>query len=260
MPSRKSLKDKFDRLADALEERARFFDDIGAQFMIDPDPGRKRGSRPGRGPAVRESGPPTAGDPASKLVPRRPPSPEDVKNLEQAVRGCALCPLSRLRTHAVPGEGDWGTELMFIGEGPGRDEDLQGRPFVGRAGQLLTKIIAAMEFRREDVYITNVVKCRPPENRVPHREEIEACSPYLIRQIDMIRPRAIVTLGKTPTDFFIPSRLGMTALRGRFGEHRGIPVMPTFHPAYLVRNERNRELRRMVWEDMQKVMALLGKK
>jgi uracil-DNA glycosylase len=254
------LKNKMDRLAEALKERARFFDNIGAQFMIDPDPGRKKTPRSATRRAVQAPEPASVGKAASKSEPRRPPSPEDIKALEQAVLGCGLCPLSRLRTNAVPGEGNWSAELMFIGEGPGRDEDLQGRPFVGRAGQLLTKIIAAMGFRREDVYIGNVVKCRPPENRVPHREEIEACSPYLLRQIDMIRPRVIVTLGKTPTDFFIPSRLGMTALRGRFGEYRGIPVMPTFHPAYLVRNERNRELKRMVWEDMQKVMALLGKK
>ena len=156
--------------------------------------------------------------------------------------------------------GNPSAELMFIGEGPGRDEDLQGRPFVGRAGQLLRKIIAAMTFREDEVYIANMVKCRPPENRVPHHEEVEACSPYLLRQIELIRPRVIVTLGKTPTDYFAPGREGMTARRGKFGEYRGIPVMPTFHPSYLVRNEGNRELKRMVWEDMQKVMALLGGK
>jgi DNA polymerase len=137
---------------------------------------------------------------------------------------------------------------------------MQGRPFVGRAGQLLRKIIAAMSFREDEVYIANMVKCRPPDNRVPHHEEIEACVPYLIRQIELIRPRVIVTLGKTPTDYFVPGREGMTVRRGRFGDYRGIPVMPTFHPSYLVRNEGNRELKRMVWEDMQKVMALLGRK
>lgn len=254
------MKNKFDRLADALGERARFFQEMGAQFLLDPDFGSRKRPWPAGGPPE----PPSVSAPVRTVrvqqEPRLPPPPAEVKQLEQAVLGCRLCPLSGLRTHAVPGEGNWGTELMFIGEAPGRDEDLQGRPFVGRAGQLLTKIIAAMTFRREDVYITNVVKCRPPENRTPHREEIDACSSYLVRQIAMIRPRAIVTLGKTPTDFFIPSRLGMTALRGRFGEYEGIPVMPTFHPAYLVRNERNRELRRMVWDDMQKVMDLLGKK
>lgn len=187
-------------------------------------------------------------------------TPSAFDELESHILACRLCPLHEHRTRAVPGEGNRAAELMFVGEGPGRDEDLQGRPFVGRAGHLLRKIIAAMTFREEEVYITNVVKCRPPENRVPLKEEIEACWPYLVRQIELIRPRVIVTLGKTPTDLFVPGREGMTARRGKFGEYRGIPVMPTFHPSYLVRNEANRELKRMVWEDMQKVMELLGRK
>ena len=192
--------------------------------------------------------------------PGEAPGGAALEELEKQVLSCRLCPLHRLRTQAVPGEGDRAAELMFIGEAPGRDEDVQGRPFVGRAGQLLRKIIAAMKFREDEVYITNIVKCRPPDNRVPHREESEACLPYLLRQIELIRPRAIVLLGKTPTDHFLPSRQGMTARRGHFGDYRGIPIMPTFHPSYLIRNEGNRELKRMVWEDMQKVMALLGRK
>ncbi len=180
--------------------------------------------------------------------------------MEKEILICRLCPLCRLRTNAVPGEGNRAAELMFVGEAPGRDEDLQGRPFVGRAGKLLRKIIAAMKFREEEVFITNVVKCRPPENRTPHRDEVKACSPYLVRQIGLIRPRVIVTLGKSPTEFFVPSRLGMSALRGKFREYQGISLMPTFHPSYLIRNEGNRELKRMVWEDMKQVMALLGGK
>ena len=183
----------------------------------------------------------------------------DAAEIERRVRACRLCPLHRLRTHAVPGEGNWAADLMFIGEAPGRDEDIQGRPFVGRAGQLLRKIIAAMKFLEDEVYITNVVKCRPPDNRVPHHEEIETCSPYLVRQIEIIRPKAIVTLGMTPTAYFLPGRTAMGQLRGRFADYRGIPLMPTFHPSYLIRNEGNREIRRMVWEDMKKVMALLGR-
>jgi DNA polymerase len=183
-----------------------------------------------------------------------------LEDIDRQVLACTLCPLHKQRTNAVPGEGDRSAALMFIGEAPGRDEDAQGRPFVGRAGQLLRKIIAAMKFREDEVYITNIVKCRPPDNRVPFREEEEACSPYLVRQIELIRPRVIVTLGKTPTDYFAPGRESMTSRRGRFADYRGIPVMPTFHPSYLVRNEGNRELKRMVWEDMQKVMALLGGK
>jgi DNA polymerase len=150
---------------------------------------------------------------------------------------------------------------MFVGEGPGHDEDAQGRPFVGRAGQLLTRIIAAMTYDRADVFITNIVKCRPPNNRVPHRDEVEACAPYLIEQIRAIRPRVIVTLGKSATDFFLPDAFGgMTSIRGQFYGWRGLQVMPTFHPSYLVRNEGNKKIKKMVWDDMRKVMALLGKK
>lgn len=181
-------------------------------------------------------------------------------SLEKSILTCQKCPLSRTRTHAVPGEGDLNADLMFVGEGPGRDEDLQGRPFVGKAGQLLTKIIQAMNFRRDEVYITNVVKCRPPGNRNPQQDEIASCKDYLLAQIELIDPRVIVTLGKVASDFFIRSSLGMTALRGDFHDFHNVKVMPTFHPSYLIRNEGNRKLRKMVWEDMKKVMAFLGKK
>ena len=181
-------------------------------------------------------------------------------SIEERICQCQRCPLSSSRKNAVPGEGNRNAELMFVGEGPGRDEDIQGRPFVGRAGQLLTKIIKAMNFEREDVYITNVVKCRPPENREPHPGEIEQCKEYLLEQIDLINPRVIVTLGNVSAHFFIPIRSGVTTLRGNFYPFNDILVMPTFHPSYLVRNEGNRQLRKMVWEDMKKVMAFLGKK
>lgn len=148
---------------------------------------------------------------------------------------------------------------MFIGEAPGREEDLQGKPFVGRAGQLLTKVIQAMNYRREDVYITNIVKCRPPNNREPNQNEINECKAYLFEQIATIQPKVIVTLGNVPTHFFIPSKSGVTSLRGTFHPFEDILVMPTFHPSYLVRNEANRLLKKMVWEDMKKVMAYLGK-
>lgn len=180
--------------------------------------------------------------------------------LEQEVLSCRRCGLSQTRQHAVPGEGSLHTKIMFVGEAPGHDEDVQGRPFVGRAGQLLTKIINAMKFQRNDVYITNIVKCRPPNNRNPHGDEISCCQDYLLRQIAIIKPKVIVTLGKVAAGFFISSPLGMTALRGDFHEFQGVQVMPTFHPSYLIRNEGNRILRKMVWEDMQKVMAFLDKK
>lgn len=183
-----------------------------------------------------------------------------VLSLEETILNCQKCPLAQTRTHAVPGEGDLNTDLMFVGEAPGRDEDLQGKPFVGRAGQLLTKIIHAMTFKRDEVYITNIVKCRPPGNRNPQGSEIASCKDYLLAQIELINPKVIVTLGKVASDFFIRSSLGITALRGDFYDFGNIKVMPTFHPSYLIRNEGNKNLKKMVWEDMKMVMAFLGKK
>lgn len=228
---------KVDRLVGELEEQFRFLKEIGADFIFAPKTGDKPGSRP-PGRFARE----------------------EILALHEKVLRCKKCPLALGRTHAVPGEGNLEAELMFIGEGPGHDEDVQGRPFVGRAGQLLTKIIQAMKYEREDVFIANVVKCRPPENRPPHRDEVARCSPFLLEQIRLIQPKVIVTLGKVATDFFVPSASGMTNLRGQFNVWNGIQVMPTFHPSYLIRNEGNRGIRKMVWEDMQKVMAVLGKK
>ncbi len=180
--------------------------------------------------------------------------------LEREIKNCRECPLSKTRENAVPGEGNINAELMFVGEGPGRDEDIQGKPFVGKAGGLLTRIIKAMKFEREDVYITNVVKCRPPENRNPRISEIEKCQKYLLKQIELISPKVIVTLGNVPTQFFLNETRGITSLRGKLSHYQDIKIMPTFHPSYLVRNEGNKELKKMVWEDMQKVMAVLGKK
>lgn len=181
-------------------------------------------------------------------------------SLHEKILSCTLCPLSAGRKNAVPGEGNLDTELMFVGEAPGADEDVQGRPFVGKAGQLLTKIIQAMKFRRNDVFITNVVKCRPPNNRTPLREEIEKCRPYLLAQIKAIQPKVIVSLGKVATDFFVPSAAAMSSLRGNFYVHGKTQVMPTFHPSYVIRNEGDKKIKKLVWDDMQKIMAVLGKK
>ncbi len=233
-------------LAD-LEDRLEFFNEIGAGFFIKDVRAEK-----GKGVPSAESG-----GPGSTL----PPSSADIGTVHQAILSCRKCALAEGRTTAVPGEGNVKAELIFVGEGPGHDEDIQGRPFVGRAGQLLTKIIQAMTYDRAEVFITNIVKCRPPNNRVPHRDEIQVCTPYLLEQIRNIRPKVIVTLGKVAADFFIPdSQGGMTAIRGRFQDWNGLPVMPTFHPSYLIRNEGNKEIRRMVWDDMRKVMAFLGRK
>ena len=168
---------------------------------------------------------------------------------------CRRCDLHRNRTNLVFGEGNPSSELMFIGEGPGRDEDLSGRPFVGRAGELLTRIIQAMGLERKDVYIANVVKCRPPENRDPEPDEISECLPYLEEQIDLIGPTIICTLGRVATQTLTGMRGGISSMRGVAYDYRGIPLIPTFHPAACLRNPGNKKL---VWEDIKKVMKELG--
>ncbi len=229
-----------------LENKLRFYQQLGAGFLV-----------------AAQKKPADEGKLADELVglktetETRPFPAEEWEKLIRRIRDCHFCPLFQGRTQAVPGEGNCQTKLMFVGEAPGRDEDWQGRPFVGRAGQLLTKIIEAMGFKRQDVYITNVVKCRPPENRTPRPDEVKACSPYLLRQIELINPRVIVSLGKIAAEFLLQTNKSMSDIRGHFGEFKGIPVMPTFHPAYLIRNEGNREIKRLVWEDMKKVMKLL---
>ena len=168
---------------------------------------------------------------------------------------CQKCPLSAGRTNVVFGEGAPQADLMFIGEGPGFDEDMQGRPFVGKAGQLLTKMINAMQFSREEVYIANIVKCRPPKNRNPLPEEAAACLPYLKRQIELINPKVIVVLGAVPLKFLL-NKTGIMRQRGNWDNYNGIKVMPTFHPAYLLRNP---AAKRDTWNDLQQVMQVFGK-
>lgn len=175
--------------------------------------------------------------------------------LARSISDCQLCALCRGRTQTVFGVGSPDARLMFIGEAPGRDEDLQGEPFVGRAGQLLTDIIKAMKLRREDVYIANVVKCRPPENRNPQPEEMDACRPFLMRQIEVIRPEVIVTLGKVPLEGLFRKSMAISRVRGTWLEFEGIRLMPTYHPAYLLRNP---SAKRDVWSDMKLVMSELG--
>jgi DNA polymerase len=167
---------------------------------------------------------------------------------------CTRCKLHRGRTNIVFGVGSPDTRLMFVGEGPGADEDEQGIPFVGRAGQLLTQIIKAMGFERDQVYIANVVKCRPPDNRNPEPDEIERCEPFLMRQIDIIKPAVIVALGKFAAQTLLRTTQPISRLRGQFHRIGDIRVMPTFHPSYLLRNP---SAKREVWEDMKLVMAAL---
>jgi uracil-DNA glycosylase len=192
--------------------------------------------------------------------PARKDLQEDYRDLCRDILNCRKCRLARSRTQAVPGEGSLKADLMFVGEGPGRDEDLQGRPFVGEAGKLLTRIIDKMEFSRKEVYITNVVKCRPPENRNPQADEMDQCRNYLFHQIEMIQPKVIVTLGNVPTKYLLQTNKGITSLRGSWQKFRNIPVMPTFHPSFLIRRRDDKKLKWDVWDDMQKVMAFLGEK
>jgi DNA polymerase len=169
---------------------------------------------------------------------------------------CTRCKLAGGRTHLVFGVGNPDAELMFIGEGPGADEDQQGEPFVGRAGQLLTKMIEAMGFRRDEVYIANVVKCRPPENRNPEPDEIEACEPFLRAQIAAIRPRVVVALGKFAAQTLLRDPTPISKLRGGWREYEGVRLMPTFHPAYLLRSPGEKG---KAWEDLKLVVQELGR-
>ncbi len=178
-----------------------------------------------------------------------------LEQLNSSAQKCKKCPLCTSRNNVVFGEGSANADLMFIGEGPGYDEDQQGRPFVGKAGELMTKMISAMQFSREQVYISNIVKCRPPKNRNPLPEEANVCLPYLQRQIELIQPKVIVVLGAVPLKYLL-NKMGIMRLRGQWDSYNGIKVMPTFHPAYLLRNP---EAKREVWSDLQQVMKLFGK-
>ena len=173
------------------------------------------------------------------------------------VRGCTKCRLCDCRTNTVFGEGDPDAKIFFIGEGPGETEDKTGRPFVGRAGELLNKMIAGMGLGRENVYIANIVKCRPPGNRVPAPDEVATCTPYLQRQIEIIRPKVIVTLGLPSAKYMLETKLTMGRLRGQWHSWRGIRLMPTFHPAYVLRNN-TYDIRAAVWSDLKKVLGEVG--
>jgi DNA polymerase len=163
---------------------------------------------------------------------------------------CTRCGLAGTRKNIVFGTGSAEADLMFVGEAPGADEDDQGLPFVGRAGQLLTKIIEAIQLQREEVYIANILKCRPPGNRDPQPEEVDSCEPFLFRQIEVIRPMIVVALGKYAAQTLLRSKTPISRLRGSFFDFRGVRLMPTFHPSYLLRNP---SAKREVWEDMKKV-------
>lgn len=197
---------------------------------------------------------PLVAEPAPSYIAR--PETETLDAIRRDMGECGRCGIAEKRTNLVFGVGNSQARVVFVGEAPGRDEDLQGEPFVGEAGQLLTKIIAAMGFGRNDVYICNVLKCRPPGNRNPEPPEIEQCSPFLLRQIKAIGPQAIVALGTFAAQTLLQTKDPISRLRGKFHDYHGIPLMPTFHPSFLLRNP---AMKREVWDDVQQVMRLVGK-
>jgi len=180
---------------------------------------------------------------------------DTLERIREDLGDCTRCRLHEQRNKIVFGQGNPRAELVFVGEGPGHDEDVQGLAFVGRAGKLLTQMIEAMGLTREQVYICNVVKCRPPENRKPEEDEVATCSPYLFRQLDVIAPKAIVCLGLTAAQALLKTKDSISRFRGEWFDYRGTKLLATYHPAYLLRNP---NAKGEVWKDLQKVMALLG--
>lgn len=197
---------------------------------------------------------PAVAIPKTSLFDEPTPMRQDMKAIRADLGECKRCKLAPTRTNIVFGIGDPHAELMFVGEAPGADEDAQGLPFVGRAGQLLTKIIQAINMRREDVYICNILKCRPPSNRNPESDEIAACEPFLFRQIASVQPRVICALGGFAAQTLLRTKEPITRLRGGFIDFHGAKLMATFHPAYLLRNPNEK---RKVWEDVRKIRDYL---
>jgi len=270
-------------LQQKIEDRLRYYEDLGIRlFYTDRGPGGTTLVAPEPIASVSSSAPiieetvlpkPTTKPAPAKVAPVAPPplvvhptgpslfetmgkvKDETLLNIREDLGDCTRCKLHKGRNKIVFGDGNPKAELVFVGEGPGADEDAQGLPFVGRAGKLLTQMIEAMGLQRKDVYICNVVKCRPPENRAPEPDEVTACSPFLIRQIDSIRPKVIVCLGATAAKTILNTTRGISQFRGEWLEWRGHKLMATYHPAYLLRNP---PAKADVWKDLQKVMAELG--
>jgi len=227
---------------DALKAHLEFFGELGVDGIRLDSEWRQRVER-------------DAPAPQADIVPVFASPAEALAAIREDLGPCTRCKLHGLgRRQIVFGVGNPNADLMFVGEAPGADEDVQGEPFVGRAGQLLTKIIEAMGLRREDVYIANLIKCRPPGNRNPEPDEVEQCEPFLFRQIDTIKPKVIVALGKFAAQSLLRTTDPITRLRGREYKYRDAILMPTYHPAYLLRTP---SAKREVWEDMKRVKAML---
>ena len=236
----------------------RLFETLGVQGVSRDASWRQRDSEdPFEVPTVMSAQPDEGGESAPSAPSDMTDPGSALKALREEIGDCTRCALhSQGRKQVVFGVGNPAAALMFVGEAPGADEDLQGEPFVGRAGQLLTKIIEAIGLARSDVYIANVIKCRPPGNRNPAPEEVSTCQPFLFRQIDIIRPRVIVALGTFAAHTLLGTDAPISRLRGRVHEFRGgSKLVPTFHPAFLLRSP---DRKRDVWEDMKKVRALLA--
>ena len=265
-------------IQEKLSQRLRFYEDLGlAPFYRDrQSSGKQISSWPfepsaatGESPLPKAAAKPSpAPEPAERKFPVSPVVPlsslfeatnktadETLPIVRADLGECTRCKLHKTRNKIVFGDGSPLADLVFVGEGPGADEDAQGLPFVGRAGKLLTQMIEAMGLKRPDVYICNVVKCRPPGNRQPEKDEVEACSPFLFRQLDVIQPKVIVCLGATAAQTLLQTNRGISHFRGEWLEYRGFKMMATYHPAYLLRNPAAKS---EVWKDLQKVMAELG--
>jgi uracil-DNA glycosylase len=255
------------KLAGELINHLNFYKDLGVEMVSKPVKGaaKKSASKAvGRGrPAVpgQARGTVISGELKIRAIAANvsmfdsmPEGKESLEEIRADLGDCSRCKLSKMRTHIVYGSGSPSAELMFVGEAPGADEDQQGLPFVGRAGQLLTKIIEAIQMRREDVYICNIIKCRPPGNRNPEPDEIVSCEPFLFRQIACIKPKVICALGTYGAQTLLRTKEPISRLRGQFIDYRGAKLMATFHPAYLLRNPNEK---RKVWEDVQKIRDYL---
>jgi uracil-DNA glycosylase len=227
---------------DLLRRYLSYYQDLGFKTLYRAEPAPQAAAEPAAQPA------------APAPVATAPPAAEALLRIREEIGDCHRCRLSEGRTQIVFGVGDPAARLVFVGEGPGADEDAQGIPFVGRAGQLLTRIIEAIGLRREDVYICNVLKCRPPENRNPQPEEIAHCSPFLERQIDLLKPKVVCTLGLFATQTLLQSTEPIGRLRGRVFEYQGTRLVPTYHPAALLRNP---ALKAVTWEDVQLLRRIL---
>lgn len=234
---------------DQLREHLTFFTELGVDGVSRDRAWRTRAGA--EAPAVAVD---TTASESPMSTEARANAGAQLAQLRQDLGDCTRCKLHSTRTHIVYGVGNPRADLMFVGEAPGRDEDQQGIPFVGRAGQLLTKIIEAIDLQRDEVYITNVIKCRPPSNRNPEPDEIQTCQPFLFAQIDAVQPKVIVALGAFAVQTLLQRDDAISRLRGRVFDYRGAKLVPTFHPAYLLRSP---DKKRDVWEDMKTVRSIL---